>query len=136
MVDRQFLRFLVAGAIAAAANFGSRFVFSLFVGYVPAIVLAYGVGMAVAFTLMRGHVFSSAAGTLGGQIVRFTLVNAVALIQTVVISVVLARWALPYLGVSSHIEAIAHFFGVAVPVGTSYLGHKFFTFRHSPGTPL
>ena len=132
MVDRQFLRFLVAGGIAAAANFGSRFVFSLLVGYVPAIVLAYGVGMTVGFVLMRGHVFSAAAGNPGGQFIRFTIVNAVALIQTVVISVVLARWALPYLGVSSHTEAIAHFFGVMVPVGTSFIGHKFFTFRQTP----
>ena len=30
MLNREFLRFLVAGGIAAAANFGSRFVFSTF----------------------------------------------------------------------------------------------------------
>lgn len=125
----QFMRFIVAGGIAAASNFGSRFMFSQWVDYPQAIVLAYLVGMLVAFVLMRGHVFQGSGQGLASQILKFSAVNALAVVQTLLISVVLARWALPYVGVQQHVEAIAHLAGVAVPVVTSYFGHKYMTFR-------
>ena len=52
-----------------------------------------------------------------------------AVLQTLVVSLVLARWLLPALGVTQHAEAIAHAVGVAVPVVTSYFGHKLATFK-------
>jgi putative flippase GtrA len=45
------------------------------------------------------------------------------------VSLLLARWLLPAAGVEQHVEAIAHAFGVAVPVITSYFGHRLATFR-------
>lgn len=125
----QFLRFLVAGGIAAAANFSSRFLFSLWVSYSAAIVSAYLVGMVVAFLLMRGHVFDASKGPLVPQALKFAGVNVLAVLQTLVISLLLARWMLPSLGVTAQAEAIAHLFGVLVPVITSYFGHKMLTFR-------
>ncbi|MFV0672982.1 GtrA family protein [Variovorax sp. tm] len=125
----QFLRFLMAGGIAAAANYGSRFVFSQWLGYGVAIVLAYLVGMTVAFVLMRQHVFDARERALGPQIAKFAAVNALAVLQTLLISLLLARWLLPRLGVVEHVEAIAHLAGVLVPVVTSYLGHRMLTFK-------
>ena len=129
MLKPEFLRFLVAGGIAAGANFGSRFVFSLFLGYGFAVFFAYLVGMLVAFLLMRGHVFDAKNGPLLPQVAKFVGVNAVAVLQTLVISLVLARWVLPSFGIVEHAEALAHLVGVLVPVVTSYFGHKLFTFR-------
>ncbi len=129
MLSSQFIRFLVAGGIAAAANYGSRFLFSIWLSYGPAIVLAYLVGMSVAFVLMRQHVFSAAGGALGPQVAKFVAVNLLAVIQTLIISFVLARWILPSLGVVTHAEAIAHLAGVLVPVATSYFGHRMLTFK-------
>lgn len=111
------------------ANFGSRFVFNQWVDYPQAIVLAYLVGMLVAFVLMRGHVFQGSGQGLGSQVLKFSAVNALAVVQTLLISVVLARWVLPSFGVQQHVEAIAHLVGVAVPIVTSYFGHKYMTFR-------
>ena len=125
----QFVRFLFAGGIAAAANYGSRFLFSRWVGYEQAIVLAYLVGMFVAFVLMRGHVFEAKGKALAPQVVKFVGVNFLAVLQTLIISVVLARWVLPAWGVTDHAEALAHLVGVLIPVVTSYFGHKLFTFR-------
>jgi putative flippase GtrA len=125
----RFGLFLVAGGIAAAANYGSRFAFSAWFSYPTAIVLAYLVGMIVAFALMRRYVFDGVAKALAPQVLKFTLVNALAVVQTLVVSLLLARWALPALGIESHVEAIAHAFGVAVPIVTSYFGHKHATFR-------
>lgn len=129
MLSSQFIRFLVAGGVAAAANYGSRFLFSLWLSYGPAIVLAYLVGMSVAFVLMRQHVFSAAGGALGPQVAKFVAVNVLAVMQTLIISLVLARWILPSLGVVTHAEAIAHLAGVLVPVATSYFGHRLLTFK-------
>lgn len=126
----QFVRFLLAGGIAAAANYGSRFVFSQWLGYGASIILAYLVGMAVAFVLMRQHVFTSSKGALAPQVGKFAAVNLLAVVQTLLISLVLARWMLPLMGVAAeHAEAIAHLVGVAVPVVTSYFGHRMLTFK-------
>lgn len=126
---RRFSLFIVAGGIAAAANYGSRFGFSTWFSYPVAIVCAYLVGMAVAFVLMRRYVFEGGGKPLAPQVVKFALVNLLAVLQTLVVSLLLARWLLPAAGVTEHVEAIAHAFGVAVPVITSYFGHKKATFR-------
>lgn len=129
MLTPQFVRFLVAGGIAAAANFGSRFVFSHWLVYGVSILLAYLVGMTVAFVLMRQHVFTTSKGLLSSQISKFAAVNLLAVVQTLVISLVLARWVLPALGLIDHVEAVAHLAGVLVPVVTSYYGHRLLTFK-------
>lgn len=129
MLTPEFLRFLIAGGVAAGANFGSRFVFSMFLDYGFAVFFAYLVGMLVAFLLMRGHVFDAKGGSLAPQVAKFVGVNVVAVLQTLVISLVLARWVLPSFGIVEHAEALAHLVGVLVPVVTSYFGHKFLTFR-------
>src|SRR5882672_2926099 len=120
---QRFVFFVGAGGIAAAANYASRFGFSVWFDYPTAIVLAYLVGMLVAFLLMRQYVFEGQSKPLGPQVLKFAAVNLLAVLQTLVISLVLARWALPSLGVAGHTEAIAHAIGVVVPVITSYLGH-------------
>ncbi len=125
----QFWRFLLAGGIAAAANYGARFVFSLWMTYEWAISVAFLVGLAVGFALMRGYVFNAQGKALWPQVAKYCAVNFVALLQTLIVSVVLARWILPGIGVVSHAEALGHLAGVLVPIGTSYFGHRMATFR-------
>jgi putative flippase GtrA len=125
----QFILFLLAGGIAAGANFGSRFLFSLFVGYKSAIVIAYGVGMIAAFLLMRGHVFEAQDKVLAPQLWKFAGINMLAILQTLIISVVLASYIFPAFGVVKNAEAYAHLVGVLVPAVTSYFGHKLWSFR-------
>jgi putative flippase GtrA len=126
---KQFIRFLFAGGIAAGANFGSRFLFSLWVNYEIAIVLAFFVGLLTGFLLMRKLVFNANGKALMPQIVNFVVVNMLALLQTLLISVALVRWLFPEWGIVEQPEAIAHLIGVLAPVVTSYFGHKFLTFR-------
>lgn len=131
MITRQFLLFLIAGGIAAAVNFGSRIVLSHWIHYLPAIVVAYCLGMATAFLLNRTMVFQQSGKALKHQVTWFIIVNLAAVAQTIGISLLLARWLLPALGVDFHNETIAHAFGVAVPVVTSYFGHKHLSFSSS-----
>ena len=137
MISVQFVKFVVAGGVAAVVNFGSRILLSRWMAYVPAIVVAYCIGMLTAFIINKLFVFQESEGKLHHQVSWFVAVNVAAVLQTVVISVALAEYLLTYLGMSWHREAVAHAFGLAVPVFTSYVGHKYLTFRTAgPGLPL
>lgn len=127
--SRQFLVFLLTGGLAAAVNFGSRILFNQWMGYSAAIVLAYLVGMTTAFILARLFVFKDGSRSLHQSAMYFVLVNTVAVVQTWAVSVGLAEYVLPALGATRFVKEIAHAVGVAVPVFTSYLGHKHLSFR-------
>lgn len=129
MISLQFFRFLVAGGIAAGVNFGSRFLFSIYFSYGLSVFFSYLVGMLVAFLLMRTHVFNAGQGSLAPQILKFVGVNVLAVLQTLVISLLLAHWLLPSVGIVKQAEALGHLTGVIVPVITSYFGHKLLSFR-------
>ena len=129
MPGAQFFRFLLAGGVAAAANYGSRFAFSAVLPYAAAIACAYAVGMIVAFTLMRQYVFFAGGQPWAPQVARFLAINALALLQTLVVSLLLARWLRPVAG-EAQAQAIGHLVGVVVPVFTSFLGHRHATFRN------
>jgi putative flippase GtrA len=125
----QFLKFLLAGGVAAAVNFGSRIVFNHWMPFSAAIVTAYIAGMITAFVLTKLFVFTQSERPTWQSALYFILVNLVAVLQTWAVSVALAYYVLPWLGVSWHPKEIAHLVGVVVPVFTSYIGHKKLTFK-------
>lgn len=124
----RFGKFLVAGGVGAAANFGSRFVFSVWLSFPVAVALAFGVGMLTAFVLMRQFVFDAHHKPAVPQAIKFIGVNLVGLALTLLISVFGAKLLAPYMSVALA-QAIAHAVGVAFPAITSYVGHRFATFR-------
>lgn len=132
MINRRFFYFSLAGGTAALVNFGSRIAFSHFMAYALAIVLAYCLGMLTAFLLNRVFVFTDAVTPLRHQALWFVTINVAAVLQTLLVSLLLARWVFPWLGMTFHPEVVAHAFGVVVPVVTSYVGHKRLTFKAGP----
>ena len=127
----QFIFFIAAGGAAAIVNFGSRFVYSQWVSFSIAIVLAYLTGMVIAFLLARLFVFNQSQQSFWRSVFLFCAVNTIAVLQTWLISMILFLYVLPYWGVARFAAEIAHGVGVLVPVFTSYLGHKRFSFRES-----
>ncbi|QNH18366.1 GtrA family protein [Xanthomonas sp. SS] len=126
--SRQFVLFLIAGGLAAAINVGSRIVLSHWLHYVPAIVVAYCLGMITAFTLNKMFVFGETSNRFHQQVLWFAAINLAAVAQTIAISLLFALLLLPAMGIDFHSETIAHAIGVAVPVITSYFGHKRLSF--------
>lgn len=124
----QFVRFLIAGGLAAVVNVGSRILLSLWLPYVAAILLAFCLGLVAAFALNKLFVFNETSNRLHHQVLWFIAINLAAVGQTILISLVIARWLLPALHIDFHNETIAHAIGVIVPVVTSYIGHKRFSF--------
>ena len=131
-MSRQFMAFLITGGLAAAVNFGSRIVYNQWVGFSSAVVLAYLTGMVTAFVLARLFVFTDSEQSVQRSALWFMLVNLIAVLQTWAISMLLAYYVLPMMGVTRFVAEIAHAVGVVVPVFTSYLGHKHWSFKSSP----
>jgi putative flippase GtrA len=127
--SKQFLLFLFTGGIAAAVNFGSRLVYNQWVDFSVAIVIAYLTGMLTAFVLAKLFVFRQSTQSTRRSAFFFVLVNVVAVAQTWGISMGLVYWVLPAMDIDKWAQEIAHAVGVAVPVFTSYLGHKRWSFK-------
>jgi putative flippase GtrA len=126
---RQFLLFVVIGGFAALVNVGSRIAFSHWMTYSIAIVAAYLCGMVTAFVLNRAIVFREASNALQHQLFWFTVINLLAVAQTLLVSLALADYVFPYMHFSWHGETVAHSIGVAVPVLSSFFGHKYLSFK-------
>lgn len=128
--QREILLFVLVGGIAAAANFGSRFLFSVFARFDLAVILAFLVGLATAFVLNRAVVFVGKRGTSWRtEALRFLIVNLAGLVLTLGVSLFFLRHLLPATGITRGAEAVAHFAGIAATVVSSYFAHKFWTFH-------
>lgn len=125
----QFIKFLLCGGLAAGLNWASRFLFSLWMPFEYAVVAAFFVGLSSGYILMRLYVFETKQASVVLQVSKYVVINMLALVQTLLISVLLLHWALPSMGVINHADAIAHLVGVLTPVVTSYFGHKRWSFR-------
>jgi putative flippase GtrA len=137
-LHRQMPIFILVGGFAALVNWTSRLVLSQ--NGIPlgvAVVMAYVIGMVTAYVLSRRFVFDSSGRSVANEIVRFTIVNLVALLQVWLVTMGLEYWAFPAIGWTWHSASLAHAIGVASPIVTSYLGHRYFTFgrqKVAPGT--
>ena len=125
----QIMLFLAAGGFAAAVNLFSRYLLTPAIGYKTSIVVAYLLGMVVAFVLFRSLVFGRSGRSVAAESYRFVAVNMIALALVWIISVFLANVLFPAIHFRWHAEDVAHFTGTCVPAITSYIGHRSYTFR-------
>ncbi len=130
-LSHQFLLFLITGGTAAAVNFFSRILYSLWLPFSVAVVLAYLTGMITAFVLAKLFVFKNSQQSMQRSAVFFVLVNLVAVAQTWGISMGLLYVVFPAWEFNFYAPECAHAVGVIVPVFTSYLGHKRWSFKDS-----
>lgn len=127
--SKQFTLFLVTGGVAATINFLSRIFYNKFTNFSLAIILAYITGMITAFILAKLFVFTETKQSLQHSILFFCLVNGLAILQTWFISILFAYYIFPILKMNLYPNEIAHAIGIIVPVFSSYLGHKHFSFK-------
>lgn len=92
-------------------------------------MLAFLAGMLTAFLLFKFFVFHAwHSSKTTKEVLYFILINILALIQTLGVSIGLADYLFPWLDYTWHASDIAHIIGVLVPIFTSFVGHKYFTF--------
>ena len=128
-ISKQFSTFLLTSSVAAILNFTSRIVYNHWVNYSTAILLAYISGMTAAFILAKLFVFTESQQSMYLSATIFTFVNLIAALQTWGISLWMALYILPWLGITHFVLEIAHAAGILAPIFTSYLGHKYGSFR-------
>jgi len=123
----EFLRFLAVGGVAALANLVSRYLLNFVMPFEVAVVLAYMVGMVIAFFLFQRMLFGG-NGANPQRVMRFIWVNIFGAALAWAVSTVMARFVLPSVGWTWQPFEVAHFCGVATPAITSYFLHKYYTF--------
>lgn len=128
-LSREFIYFLITGGIAATANFLSRIYLNELYSFSLSVILAYLIGMVTAFVLARIFVFKKSSQSLGRSVLIFCLVNTLALAQTWLISMGFNFYILPSLGIRHFVPEISSAIGILFPVFTSYLGHKYWSFK-------
>jgi putative flippase GtrA len=127
--SRQFARFLAVGGVALVCHWLSRFAFNWLVSYGWAIVLAYLLGMMVAFVLNKIYVFPYSERSINFEIFFFFLVNVAAFPLVWAVAYVLGERILPNLIPREPSLAVAHGFAITLPVFVNYALHKLVTFR-------
>ncbi len=129
---RRFMLFVALGGCAAATNWLSRFPLEYFMSFSAAVIVAYMVGMVIAFTLFNRYVFPASPRPFGEQVKFFVLVNIAGIIQVWIVAMALAHHLFPAIGFTGPLaEPVAHGFAIGGPTISSYFGHKFLTFRGS-----
>lgn len=127
--DNNFLLFLSANTTAAIINFGSRIVLGDFMSYGWSIVIAYLIGMTVAYLLCRLFIFQSEKNKTHQEIVYFIVVNMTGIFIALGVSQFLFHIGLTMIHDVFLREEVAHFMGICAPAFASYIGHKYITFR-------
>ena len=121
--------FLIVGGLAAIVNFISRILLSDMMSYRWSIIVAYIIGMFTAYLLSRVFVFEKSGRTPLSELYYFSIVNLLAVCQVWGISVLLAEYLFPKSGFEFYPEEIAHIIGLSVPIFTSFIGHKYWSFK-------
>jgi putative flippase GtrA len=129
-ISTKFLRFLMAGGVAAALQWGSRFGFSQLTTYSNSVLLAYLVGLISGFILSRVFVFQSTSGSLGKQALLFVLVNLAGLPLVWGLSIFLGTVFLPNFLAEFEAQALGNGIAILSPVAVNFILHKYFTFRN------
>ena len=128
-VSAQFARFLAVGGVALLCHWLSRFAFNWFVSYGFAIVLAYLVGILVAFVLNKIYVFPFSTRPLNFEVFFFFLVNIAAFPFVWIVAYALGEWVLADRMPREVALALSHGFAITLPVFVNFALHKFVTFR-------
>lgn len=136
LLNNQFFRFLLVGGFAACVNFLSRIILNEYMSFSQAIVLAYLLGMITAFVLSKLLVFTNDTHSTTTSAFYFVLVNLFAVLQTWAISIGLADYVFPQIQVHQYRQEIAHFIGVIAPVFTSFIGHKYLSFKKADNSTI
>ena len=124
---KQFLRFLAVGGLAVFLHWLSRIILSTWMSFYGAVIVAYAIGMGVAFILNSFFVFPKSDKPKYKQARDFVVVNLAFLPVVWGASMVLEH-GLRTTGVI-YSQVLAHGMALAIPMFATFLIYKFFTFK-------
>lgn len=127
-LTKQFLGFLAVGGLAALLHWLTRLALSFWLPFSWAVIIAYAVGMTIAFLLNSYFIFPKSEKAKHIQARDFILVNLSFFPLVWLISVQTNNW-LKTAGVVNHSEELAHAFAISLPMVATFLIYKFFAFK-------
>lgn len=126
----EVLRFLVAGVLATAGNLAATRIARLYWDYNTALGAGLAVGITISFVLSKLFAFRSRElRRTPGELARFVLVWGGGALIYWRVSLLVGRDILPRLVDRPIAESLGVLAGASVMMVTSYLGHRFFTYR-------
>lgn len=125
---KQFLGFLAVGGLSAFLHWLSRIWLSNWLSFSLAVIVAYAIGMLVAFTLNALFIFPASEKPRRKQARDFIIVN-ISFLPIVWLASISINIALQAAGMLLYTEAIAHAIAVAIPMFATFLIYKFFAFK-------
>ena len=128
-LSKQFFLFIIAGGTSAIINLLSRIVLSIFLSFEFSILISYLIGMIIAFLLFKKFVFVNTKKSNKNSLAAYTLINLISVIQTFFISTLMRNWLITILDNLTITELVSHLSGLGVLTFTSFLGHKYITFK-------
>jgi len=126
-----FVKFLAAGGLAAAANFASRIAVQPLVGFKAALVVAFFVGITVAFVLNRTFVFPASGKSLRHEMTWFLIFNLIAFPIIVGGAMLLRDHVFGRFLPEALAEAASHAVSILIPVVVNFAAHRLVTFARS-----
>lgn len=127
-ITKQFLVFLLVGGFAALLNWLARIYLSTWLPFSSAIIIAYCIGMSVAFTLNHFFVFPTSTKATRTQARDFILVNLSLFPLVWFVSIVVNHW-LNVIGIINYSKELAHAIAISSPMIFTFLFYKFVAFQ-------
>lgn len=125
---KQFIGFVAVGVVAALLHWLARLILSIWLPFSSAVVIAYIVGMAVAFILNRIYIFPVSDKAMSVQARDFVLVNLSFFPVVWFASLKINAW-LKTFEIWINSEALAHAIAISLPMFITFLIYKFFAFK-------
>ena len=129
-LTKQFLGFLVVGGLAALLHWLARILLSVWLPFSTAVIIAYIVGMVVAFLLNSFFVFPKSEKARHTQARDFVWINLLFFPVVWFFSLQIDSW-LKTIGMVSHSEELAHAIAIPLPMFATFLIYKFFAFKEN-----
>lgn len=85
--------------------------------------------MLTAYVIFKVWVFTSKKHNGLQQLSYYVVINLLGLAQTIVVSLIFFNYIFIDIGDILLRETISHILGLAAPIATSYIGHKYITFK-------
>ena len=131
--QHQLMVYFLTSGIAALVNLGGRIYFSQWMGFNWAVTVAYFTGMLVNFCLSSLFVFSCYCRSNTASIfIKFVIVASIGMTITVTVAALLLHLLSCQNWLSLEIsKLLAHITGIGSAFFASFIGHRYFTYRHT-----
>jgi putative flippase GtrA len=128
----QFLKFILAGGIAASFNFFSRFLFELFLPFIASVALGYTVGTIVSFFLNKVFTFKAYDEHPALQFFKFAIAAPLGIfLGSIIVFLIMKIYKASNINFinEEYIKSATHLIAIGLTTIYSFIVIKYFCFK-------